>query len=66
MTRPVLDPDGDYMLHVSDDYAGKALARGEVRQDADNGHLYVVPQAMNTLTEAEKRAIRLAKERRAR
>jgi hypothetical protein len=63
---PVFSPDGFYMTTVTSSYADKALARGEVGTDADTGHLVVIPQPINELTEAEKRAIRLAKERAAR
>lgn len=63
--RTVVDPDGEYMMHVSDDYAAKALARREVAR-TDEGYLAVVPRPMNELDGETKRRIRLANERKAR
>ncbi len=54
-----------FMTFVSDDYARKALARGELEQN-EEGTLVVVPQPMNEMSPAEKRAYVLAKERKAR
>jgi hypothetical protein len=60
--RPAFDPDGHYMILVSDDYAAKALARGEA-VESEQGHLVVVPQPMNELDGETKRRLRLKKER---
>lgn len=60
--RAVFDPDGNYMCLVSDEYAAKALSRGEAGE-SEEGHLVVIPQAIRPLTPEEKRRIVLAKER---
>lgn len=60
--RPAFDPDGFYMMHVTDEYAAKALSRGECEQD-EKGHLLVIPQPLNELDGETKRRLRLAKER---
>lgn len=59
---PVVDPDGEYMMHVPSTYAAKALARGEVA-NTEEGVLVVIPQPMNELDGETKRRLRLAKER---
>lgn len=59
----VFSPDGHYMTTVSQTYADKAVARHEAAADPETGHLVVIPQEVNVLSEADKRRIRLAKER---
>lgn len=57
-----LCPEGDYMMHVSEEYAAKALRRGECAR-TEEGHLVVIPQPLRTLTPEEKRRHVLARER---
>lgn len=61
MSRPAFDPDGEFMCVVSDEYAVRAVARGEAV--ISEGHLVVVPQDARPLTPEEKRKIVQAKER---
>lgn len=59
---PVVTPDGEYVMHVSETYAAKALARGEVAR-TDSDVLAIIPQPINELDGETKRRLRLAKER---
>ena len=62
---PTYTPDSQYLIHVSEEYARKALARGELRL-SDEGHHVLIEQPINEMDEATKRRYRLAKERKAR
>lgn len=59
--RPAFDENGDYMTLVTEEYAVRAVARGEAV--ISEGHLVVVPQDARPLTPEEKRKIVQAKER---
>lgn len=59
---PAFDPDGEFMLAVSDEYAAKAVTRGEAAW-SEGGDLITIPQPLRPLTPEEKRRIQLRKER---
>jgi hypothetical protein len=61
VTVAAVNEDG-FMLHVSDEYAARAVARGEAVWNSD-GHLQVVPQPIRSLSPEEKRRAVLARER---
>lgn len=61
LARPAFDPDGNFLTVVTDEYAVRALNRGEAV--LCEGHLVVVPQPIRELTPDEKRRIAQAKER---
>lgn len=65
MARRAVYNEHGFMAFVSETYAEKGLARGELAENED-GVLMVVPQPVKQMTPEEKRAYHLAKEREAR
>lgn len=65
MTRRAVYNEHGFMTFVSESYAEKAIARGELTEN-EEGVLMLIPQDVRQLTPEEKRALVLAKERKAR